>query len=196
MKLNRKGFTLIELLAVITILGILMIVGIPAVQRTINNSRRDTFLDTAKEYANSVKTAWAADELDCGSGLKPSSAAADTDYYVYFASNTGAVEATDYGIAFTQDDADNQKQLVQSGGKSSWGSAEVGGFVKIHTGADITENNKYYVNMVDSKGHGINANVNADNADTSDELERGDVNISGAKLTAPSATPNKCKLVG
>ena len=191
MKLNRKGFTLIELLAVITILGILMIVGIPAVQRTINNSRRDTFLDTAKEYANSVKTAWAADELDCGSGLKPSSAAADTDYYVYFTSETGPVTATtDYGMAFTQDDADNQKQLVQSGGKSSWGSAEVGGFVKIHTGANITENNKYFVNMVDTKGHGI-----TNGTKTSDELERGDVAISAATLTAPSGTPNKCKLV-
>ena len=35
-KLNRNGFTLIELLAVITILGILMIVAIPAVSRAAN----------------------------------------------------------------------------------------------------------------------------------------------------------------
>ncbi|MCI8459773.1 MAG: prepilin-type N-terminal cleavage/methylation domain-containing protein, partial [Bacilli bacterium] len=33
--INEKGFTLIELLAVITIMGILMMVAIPAVTRII-----------------------------------------------------------------------------------------------------------------------------------------------------------------
>ena len=46
-KINSKGFTLIELLAVITIMGILMMVAIPAVSRTIENSRRDSFADIA-----------------------------------------------------------------------------------------------------------------------------------------------------
>ena len=53
---NNKGFTLIELLAVITIMGILMMVAIPTVSRTIENSRKDTFVDTAKKYADSVST--------------------------------------------------------------------------------------------------------------------------------------------
>ena len=38
-KINSKGFTLIELLAVITIMGILMLVAIPAVSRTIEKRR-------------------------------------------------------------------------------------------------------------------------------------------------------------
>ena len=66
-KINDKGFTLIELLAVIVIMGILMMVAIPAVSRTIENSRKDTFLDIAKQYANSAKTLWAADGIECSS---------------------------------------------------------------------------------------------------------------------------------
>ena len=62
---NRKGFTLIELLAVITIMGILMVVAIPTVSRTIENTRRDMFLDTAKQYVNGVKTMWMSDSLEC-----------------------------------------------------------------------------------------------------------------------------------
>ena len=44
-KINSKGFTLVELLAVIVIMGILMMVAIPAVTRTIENSRKDTFIN-------------------------------------------------------------------------------------------------------------------------------------------------------
>ena len=54
-KLNSKGFTLIELLAVITIMGILMMVAIPSVSRTIENSRRDTFADNALTYIKDEK---------------------------------------------------------------------------------------------------------------------------------------------
>ena len=54
--MNSKGFTLIELLAAITIMGILMMVAIPSVSRTIENSRRDTFADVAKSYVNTIRS--------------------------------------------------------------------------------------------------------------------------------------------
>ena len=45
--MKKNGFTLIELLAVIVILGILLLVAIPSVTTYINNSRKETYIDTA-----------------------------------------------------------------------------------------------------------------------------------------------------
>ena len=114
-KLNGKGFTLIELLAVITIMGILMLVAIPAVSRTIENSRRDTFADVAKTYINAVRNSVLADELDCGTG-----------------NDKESVGATGTGIYYFKIDSNAQqtKDIIESGGKSSWSNARVMGYVK------------------------------------------------------------------
>ena len=48
-KKKKRAFTLIELLAVIIILGILMIIAIPAVTSYISDSRKNAYVDTAKE---------------------------------------------------------------------------------------------------------------------------------------------------
>ena len=137
-KANSKGFTLIELLAVITIMGILMLVAIPAVSRTIENARRDTFMDTAKAYANAIMTAVAADEIIC-SNLNLSSRG-EGYYYVKFDTSNGN-SATD---------------LLEQGGKSSWGNADVKGIVVIHKTIINNRNNyEYYVIMADSAGRGL-----------------------------------------
>lgn len=51
-KKKRKGFTLIELLAVIIILGILMIIAVPSVTKYIGDTRRNSYVNTAKEIIN------------------------------------------------------------------------------------------------------------------------------------------------
>ena len=174
-KLNRKGFTLIELLAVITIMGILMLVAIPAVSRTIENSRRDTFMDTAKSYMNAIKNAVAADELYYteGTDSKPISAAPDGYYYYGFDSsdNTGT-------------------DLMEQGGRSSWGNAHVKGYVAIHkTVTEGTEGRtkyEYAVRMIDAAKRGITA-LTPEN-----QLKRSSVKTTSSVdgVTAPTGTDN------
>ena len=53
--MKNKGFTLIELLAVIIILGILMIIAIPSVTKYISDSRKSSYIGTAKELVSGAR---------------------------------------------------------------------------------------------------------------------------------------------
>ncbi len=58
--MKRKGFTLIELLGVITLLGILAFIAVPAVTRSINNSRENAYNVQVGNLISSAKN-WVAD---------------------------------------------------------------------------------------------------------------------------------------
>lgn len=185
-KLNSKGFTLIELLAVITIMGILMLVAIPAVSRTIENSRRDTFMNTAKSYANAITNAVAADELLCLNSERLS-ARPTGYYYVTFNSHENS-----------------GKDLMEQGGKSSWGNAEVKGVVVIEKTVNGNRNSyNYYVIMGDAAGRGLGEHTSADGIKRMipvDKLSRGDVKTStslkdfyGTDQTTEPGAPTKAK---
>ena len=168
MKKNNKGFTLVELLAVIVIMGILMMVAIPSVTRTIENSRKDTFVDIAKSYANAARSMWTTDNLTCNGTV--SSAVDDGDYYILINSKETA--------------KDSLPTLVDQGGKSSWGNRDVNGYVRVNvsTTAGVDNNNdgtyeveprrvtKFYVALSDGT-HGLLD----DDTLTTDELKRGNV---------------------
>ena len=123
---NKKGFTLIELLAVIVIMGILIMVAIPAVTRYILQSRKDAFADTAKSYITAVRYAYLNDELNCN-GSYPT---AGTLYY--------KLDAAD----------------LEKGGTSPWSNSKITGYVRIEI-KENASTAKYYFTGVDGKGHGI-----------------------------------------
>ncbi len=71
---NKKGFTLIELLAVIIILGVLMVIAVPAVTKYINDSRKSSYVSTAKSIASGVRNLIHSGALDLDDP--------DTTYYI------------------------------------------------------------------------------------------------------------------
>ena len=171
---NTKGFTLIELLAVITILGILMLVAIPNITRTIENSRKDTFADVAQAYINAVKNEAAANSLECCSKttcptFSPYSEIMSGTFYIF-------LQTEDDGAWTTQ-----TKDLMESGGKSSWSNADVGGFVKVvkEPVSGGASKSTYYVHLADSAGHGIDSTSPAEDQ----HIERSEIHTSGITMS-------------
>ncbi len=165
-KLNNLGFTLIELLAVITIMGILMMVAIPSVSRTIENSRRDTFADNALTYVNTVRNAVMADELSCGSTT---------------------VSATANGTYYFAIDTENQqtKDIMEKVALSSWGNAKVTGYVQWTKSANSAgrTTTTYSVCLKDTGNHGFSG------YSSEKDVSRTKILTSGATCSAPSGTP-------
>lgn len=60
---NFNGFTLIEMLAVVVILGVLLLVAVPAVSKYIYKSRKDTYISSVKSMINSVSVAMTSQEM-------------------------------------------------------------------------------------------------------------------------------------
>jgi len=178
-KINSKGFTLIELLAVITIMGILMMVAIPAVSRTIENSRRDTFADNVKTYINTVRNAVLADELQCGTGANAVTVSATSNGTYYF-----KIDTTQQGT----------KDLMEKMAKSSWGSAELKGYVKwvkatsTATGEGERTRTTYYALIGDTGKHGMTAEK------MENEITRSAILTTGAPLTEKPSSGTECTL--
>ncbi len=201
-RMSNKGFTLIELLAVITIMGILMLVAIPAVTRTIENSRRDTFADVAGEYLTAVRNGVLADEIECfytasGADWTVASALPDGTYYFPICTNDGDTTCIDIALGTGEGASSYSKasiktsttDLLETGGKSPFGNADVYGYV---TWTKKTESDKskteYKVFLQDTGKHGLSE------AQTSKNLKRSVVNpdlgtnASTAKIQLADAT--------
>ncbi len=135
-------------------MGILRLAAIPAVSRTIENSRRDTYVDVVKTYINTVRNAVLADELEC-------ILEGETD-----ATSVGAVPNGTYyfklGTNSAYDGYQQIKDIMESGGLSSWSNADVAGYVKWikkssasqQTGETKTTTD-YFALLVDKGNHGM-----------------------------------------
>ena len=179
-KMNSKGFTLIELLAVITIMGILMMVAIPSVSRTIENARRDTFANIAHEYVNAIRNAVLADNIECELTTGSWTVASGTpDGTYYFEIDTTS---------------NNTKDLMESGGKSPFGNTEMQGYVQwtktstTNSRGDYKTKTTYTMALVDTGSHGFKEYK------TEAEIKRNIVETSGQTTPAAPTGAKKCQL--
>lgn len=126
---NKKGFTLIELLAAIVILAIILAIAIPRVTKYISDSRKDSYVTTAKEFADTVTKNATSEMYDL------------------------PISSADITIVSI-----NMVELQKGGTKSAYNGKWINdsSYVAIiNVGTDIDPKYDYYVALTDSKRYTI-----------------------------------------
>lgn len=193
--MNKNGFTLIELLAVITILAIILLFAIPAVSRTIENSRRDAFAQIAQKYIEAVKAAVISDELICTMDFGATwqkVTEVKYDHHCYF--NIQTEEDSEF---FQQ-----SKDLMESNNKSPWGKSDLVGTIRFYKEVvikdDTTETRFHFlIRLKDKAGHGTPSTdfIDEKNLTRQSIVTSGSrAAISSGTASTPARQPYICKL--
>lgn len=134
------GPSILGIIIAVAIVGLFVFIifgGIFAASGSIDNSRKDTYVDTARAYTNVIKNAVAADEIKCGN--------------VY-----SKLEAGVYYYSFTTASGSSASKILEQGGKSPWGNGNVSGQIIILKNVQGSySRTEYAIVMVDEEGRGI-----------------------------------------
>ena len=106
---------------------ILFVVAVSTVNRIMENTRKNTFIDTVKQYTNGAKTMWAADNLQLDvtdSGMSHT--------YLSFAMSDGKYYIKDDSKEVETSTTGEYPHLLDDGGKSSWGKRYMLGYILIN----------------------------------------------------------------
>ena len=100
-KINNKGFTLVELLAIIIILAIILMITIPAVLGTIENSKKKSIENQAVAVKKWWNTTKASDELDPATAVISQSPTASWSCITTATAALAKISGTDFVISTT-----------------------------------------------------------------------------------------------
>ena len=196
-KRNIKGFTLIELLAVIIIMGILMMTAIPAVTKYIENSRKDTFWQTAKSYIDAARTSLLNGEFEVKNSAFSGIVAGDEcDLPPVATVDSTAKTIKFYYTLIDIKDVEMEKGKGKSSFNRAFGSTEGQGYIIVAnrgyslSGGNPDPNMTYYFIGVDAGKNGIDTMTNESS------LGRSKVKKGNGSLTAINNFKNNTTATG
>lgn len=182
MNIKKNGFTMVELLAVITIMGLLLLITIPSVSRIIENARKDSFVSTASDYLEAVENNVIGDNLVCYNNGKwiPISVTKDGKYFFSICTSTSSkncylVGGQGIGEIMNRDEiVDSTNNLFDSIKKSPFGGTELQGYVvwekkTTGTGKEKMTSIDYKIKLQDVNWRGFEKEY------TKDQLKRSNV---------------------
>lgn len=182
MNIKKNGFTMVELLAVITIMGLLLLITIPSVSRIIENARKDSFVSTASDYLEAVENNVIGDNLVCYNNGKwiPISVTKDGKYFFSICTSTSSkncylVGGAGIGEIMNRDEiVDSTSNLFDNIKKSPFGGTELQGYVvwekkTTGTGKEKMTSIDYKIKLQDVNWRGFEKEY------TKDQLKRSNV---------------------
>ena len=114
---NKKGFTLVELLAVIVILGVLLMIAVPAVQNVIKKAKNNATQKQAELFIDAAKKMTIIDEATSDMVIyKLSDLDSDVDKNRFTGMVVGLKENGSYKYYIYLNDSVNKKTIGNNNG--------------------------------------------------------------------------------